>query len=439
MKTGIKEPKQMVSLADAPVSLFEGDLPSFEDIKKLWQYVNSSEKNRTAFLSQIEKNNDPLRKGIGLLLCGQAKVAVDLLCQGHDCAQKNMALGYAYRHIKQYDQAIEAFNQASRQIDGVAGTMEKAETYRMAGDLEKAQAELQNCANFENISAEYHYQLGKLLDAKGEYDNAMDNYEHAVNIDGSHAKALFQLAYSYDLHGDEQEAVYYYKELSKITPVHVNGLLNLGMLYEDQGEYEKAMACIESVLSSHPNHAKALLFQKDIESSMVMIYDEEKEKRRDRQNKILEIPISDFELSVRSRNCLKKMNILTLGDLLRTTEAELLSYKNFGETSLLEIKKILDAKSLRLGMALEDAGTNKPIDPEIASQASPEILQKTVDDMELSVRARRALDRLGVKTILELINKTEAELLGCKNFGVTSLNEIKERLTDLGLSLRKLD
>ena len=133
------------------------------------------------------------------------------------------------------------------------------------------------------------------------------------------------------------------------------------------------------------------------------------------------------------------MNILSLGDLLRTTEAELLSYKNFGETSLLEIKKVLDYKSLRLGMALEDKNAAKPIDPEIASQASPEILNQTMDDLNLSVRAHRALDRLGVKSILELINKTEAELLGCKNFGVTSLNEIKERLEGLGLSLRKLE
>ena len=55
-------------------------------------------------------------------------------------------------------------------------------------------------------------------------------------------------------------------------------------------------------------------------------------------------PITDFELSVRSRNCLKKMNIRSLGDLLKTTEQELLSYKNFGETSLNEIKALLDAK-----------------------------------------------------------------------------------------------
>jgi DNA-directed RNA polymerase subunit alpha len=169
-----------------------------------------------------------------------------------------------------------------------------------------------------------------------------------------------------------------------------------------------------------------------------MIYDEEKEKRKSRQNKILEIPISDFELSVRSRNCLKKMNIHTVGDLLRTSEAELLSYKNFGETSLREIKQILELKDMRLGMAIEDKEP-PAVDPEIASQASPEILNKSIDEMGLSVRARRALERLGVKTVLELISKTEAELLGCKNFGVTSLNEIKGALEGLGLSLRTLE
>ena len=83
-----------------------------------------------------------------------------------------------------------------------------------------------------------------------------------------------------------------------------------------------------------------------------MIYDEEKEKMKTRHHQTLEIPISDFELSVRSRNCLRKMNIYTIGDLLNITEAELLSYKNFGETSLREIKIILEAKGLFLGMAL---------------------------------------------------------------------------------------
>jgi DNA-directed RNA polymerase subunit alpha len=57
----------------------------------------------------------------------------------------------------------------------------------------------------------------------------------------------------------------------------------------------------------------------------------------------------------------------------------------------------------------------------------------------MSVRARKCLDYLNIKTIGELISKTEAELLGVKNFGVTSLTEIKQVLDKVGLSLRKLD
>lgn len=429
----------MVSLADAPVNLFEKELPSFDKIKMLWRYVNLSEINRIEFRDAAAKEKDALKKGIALLLCGDLAEAVELLEKGESCTQKHMAMGYALRKLGETDKAIKAFDAASKQSDGPMAPLEKAETYRLAGDLEACEKELASCGNFENVSAEYHYQKGKFQDCLGNYEQAMNEYELAIDLDHTHVKALFSLAYSFDLRGDEQEAAHYYQELVQVAPAHVNGLLNLAVLYEDMGEYDKALHCVKSVLRSHPNHTKARLFEKDIISASMMVYDEEKEKRQDRQNKILEIPISDFELSVRSRNCLKKMNIHTVGDLLRTSESELLSYKNFGETSLQEIKQILEIKEMRLGMALDDKDASKSIDPEIASQAGPEILNKTMDDLGLSVRARRALDRLGVKTVLELISKTEAELLGCKNFGVTSLNEIKERLEGLGLGLRKLE
>jgi DNA-directed RNA polymerase subunit alpha len=176
-----------------------------------------------------------------------------------------------------------------------------------------------------------------------------------------------------------------------------------------------------------------------------MFYDEEKEKKKTRKNQIMETPISDFELSVRSRNCLKRMNIITLGDLVRTTEAQLLSYKNFGETSLREIKAILEPKGLRLGIALEPAPdlvgaeTLDHSDLVETETEEEEIMNKLVDDLQLSVRARKCIQRLNVRTIGDLTRKTEAELLGCKNFGVTSLNEIKRTLNNLGLSLRSLD
>lgn len=429
----------MVSLTNAGNDLFGKEVPSVEELKKLWPLLNASERTRSAMLDKSRQHRDPLAGGLGCLFCGQTAEAVEKLEKAADCVQKHIGLGHAYRHLKQYEKALREFDRAAKKnADAMTVAFEKSATYRLAGNLEAAEKELAAYSNFENVSAEYHYQRGTLEDARGEYEKAMQHYQTAVELDPGHLEARFALAYACDLRGDEETALTHYKELVRIQPTHVNALLNLSVLYEDHGEYDKSSLCIEAVLRSHPNHPKALLFYKDIESSKNMIYDEEREKRRDRQNKILEIPISDFELSVRSRNCLKKMNINTIGDLLRTTEADLLSFKNFGETSLMEIKKILDSKGLRLGMALEEKNAAAG-ETEAVQGVSQELLAKDVDELELSVRARRALSRLGVKTFLDLINKTEAELLGCKNFGVTSLNEIKDKLSQFGLKLRTLE
>ena len=69
-----------------------------------------------------------------------------------------------------------------------------------------------------------------------------------------------------------------------------------------------------------------------------------------------------------------------------------------------------------------------------------EKLQKSVDEMELSVRSYNCLKNANIRTIRELVQKSEGEMLKTKNFGRKSLNEIKEILTSMGLSLgMKLD
>ena len=69
-----------------------------------------------------------------------------------------------------------------------------------------------------------------------------------------------------------------------------------------------------------------------------------------------------------------------------------------------------------------------------------EKLNKSVDEMELSVRSYNCLKNANIRTIGELVQKTEAEMLKTKNFGRKSLNEIKEILAGMGLSLgMKLD
>jgi DNA-directed RNA polymerase subunit alpha len=69
-----------------------------------------------------------------------------------------------------------------------------------------------------------------------------------------------------------------------------------------------------------------------------------------------------------------------------------------------------------------------------------EKLGKSVDEMELSVRSYNCLKNANIRTIGELVQKTESEMLKTKNFGRKSLNEIKEILATMGLSLgTKLD
>lgn len=65
----------------------------------------------------------------------------------------------------------------------------------------------------------------------------------------------------------------------------------------------------------------------------------------------------------------------------------------------------------------------------------PDSLFKRVDELELSVRSANCLQNAGIEYIWQLVEKTEAEMLKTKNFGRKSLNEIKEILQEMGLSL----
>ncbi len=436
----------MEQTAELQVNLFREQVPSIEETRTLSHLVHSSEVNQQRFAEQVEHNLSStgpvavLEAGIGLFILGRYKEAMEKLQKGQECKEKYMYLAFAQRQAKRFDEAIQNLQKAKDHgAEALNVSLEKAATYRHAGNLEAAAKEIKALANFQNVSAEYHYQLARLQETQGEYDAAIVNYKKALELAPAHQRALFHLAYRYDLSGQEDDAVAYYQQVAASSPAHVSALLNLAVLYEDRGEFEKASACVDKVLESHPNHPRANLFHKDVESSKTMFYDEEKEKKKSRKNQILETPISDFELSVRSRNCLRKMNLRTLGDLLNITEAELLSYKNFGETSLREIKAVLEQKGLHLGQALEDKQL-QPDEPEV--QGTPEdrgMLNKSVDDVQLSVRARKCLQKLNIRTLGELTRTTDAELLGCKNFGVTSLNEIKRMLSGFGLALRSLD
>ncbi|HUU11387.1 MAG TPA: DNA-directed RNA polymerase subunit alpha C-terminal domain-containing protein [Phycisphaerae bacterium] len=322
----------------------------------------------------------------------------------------------------------------------MAKSMSEIEKACVQGHSDEAERLLGETPPEETGTAAYHYHLGWVRETQGRYEDALDAYERALQLEPAHRPTLFRLAYLYDLRGEENLAIDYYKQCIQQPPVHEGALINLGVLYEDASRYDEAIECFARVLKARPNHQRARLFLADAKASHTMFYDEESERRRDKRNQVLEIPVTDFELSVRSRNCLRKMNIRNLGDLIQHTEPELLSYKNFGETSLQEIKDMLASKNLSLGMTVEGQG-QRLIPSPAASLVMPSVAARSsgdavaVADLELSARSRKALERLGIATLGDLMNLTEEKLLACKNFGETSLNEIKQVLNRYGLAL----
>jgi DNA-directed RNA polymerase subunit alpha len=300
---------------------------------------------------------------------------------------------------------------------------------------EEAEAQLAAVPAKEHDPAELAYCRGLILERTGRWPEAIEAYEEALQANDQHVEATFHLAYLLDLHGEDERALELYQHCVADSPTHVNALMNLAVMHEDAGRYDEAAQCLELILDEHPNHTRARLFLKDVESSKTMYYDEDEERVREKRNAVLDIPVSDFELSVRARNCLKQMSINTLGDLLRITEPELMAYKNFGETSLNEIKAMLTQKGLRLGQMLEEEAA-ETLTPPVPSLGDSGVFAWAVSELELSVRARKCLQRLNISTVGELAARTEAELLAIKNFGQTSLNEIKRRLAEVGVSLR---
>ena len=127
---------------------------------------------------------------------------------------------------------------------------------------------------------------------------------------------------------------------------------------------------------------------------------------------------------------------MTLGDLCRSTEAELLASKNFGETSLVEIKEMLATKGLRLGQYASERPLPEAFEPEPLSPDEQAALSRPISELNLSVRARKCMIRLAINTLADLVRRTGDDLLECKNFGVTSLNEVREKLAAMGLKLR---
>jgi DNA-directed RNA polymerase subunit alpha len=100
---------------------------------------------------------------------------------------------------------------------------------------------------------------------------------------------------------------------------------------------------------------------------------------------------------------------------------------------------MMTTKKLRLGMALEAPKSSTERQPEPQEELSAEekaVLSQPLSVLNLSVRAKKCMTKLNINTVGDLLAMTGDKLMECKNFGVTSLNEVREKLTAMNLKLR---
>src|SRR5690625_289028 len=91
---------------------------------------------------------------------------------------------------------------------------------------------------------------------------------------------------------------------------------------------------------------------------------------------------------------------------------------------------------LNLFVGLTDEAQNAEIMIEKEEDQKEKVLEMTIEELDLSVRSYNCLKRAGINTVQELTNKTEDNMMKVRNLGSKSLEEVKNKLGELDLSLR---
>ncbi|WP_379971413.1 DNA-directed RNA polymerase subunit alpha [Ectobacillus sp. sgz5001026] len=94
---------------------------------------------------------------------------------------------------------------------------------------------------------------------------------------------------------------------------------------------------------------------------------------------------------------------------------------------------------LNIFVGLTDEAQNAEIMVEKEEDQKEKVLEMTIEELDLSVRSYNCLKRAGINTVQELANKTEEDMMKVRNLGRKSLEEVKHKLEELGLGLRKDD
>ncbi|MDZ7815681.1 MAG: DNA-directed RNA polymerase subunit alpha C-terminal domain-containing protein [Planctomycetota bacterium] len=387
-----------------------------------------------------DEERDLRRAAVNVAL-GYSREALRLL-EESDSRMSLLIRARAHQQIDEQTKAIRCYTQSAEKADEttVAERVFLSQCLCFNGRPDEAEKTYKSLSKDEKAMFDARILDALIRESNGDLEKAIEKLDKIIaDFDGA-PEAIFRKAFILDQRGaDVSQVEELYKKLVAEERFHEGAAVNLSLIFIDEGRYDEAEKLLNDILRYAPDNDRVWLYLRDVQASRNMFYDEGRRREDEKLRQILRLPISEFELSVRSRNCLARMNVHTLGDLISKTEAELLAYKNFGETSLKEIKDILARKGLGLGMKRDEVERKmrSPSQRLAALTVSDNILEQPLSALSLSVRSQKCLESEGIKTVQELVEMPERELLTFKNFGLTSLTEVKKKLASYGLELEE--
>lgn len=157
-------------------------------------------------------------------------------------------LGSAHSGLKQYDQAIRAYQGALRiQPDSASLWHSMGLAYFKNMQLDQAINAYQEALRIQPEDGEIWYQLGVAYSRNAQYDDAHRAYQDAVHNQPTHAKAWLRLAIDYMGTKQYDRSVYAYLEVLRIQPENVNALYELGLVYQLQGQRDKVLEVYQAL------------------------------------------------------------------------------------------------------------------------------------------------------------------------------------------------
>jgi len=167
-------------------------------------------------------------------------------------------MGNAYHSTREYDKAIENFDQALKLNPNLAEAYNnRGNAYRHKGEFDKAIDDYNKALKLNPNDADAYNNRGIAYDDKGEYDKAIDDYNKALKLNPNLAEAYNNRGVTYRHKGEFDKAIDDYNKALKLNPNYADAYNNRGVAYRHKGEFDKAIDDYNKALKLNPNYADA--------------------------------------------------------------------------------------------------------------------------------------------------------------------------------------